>query len=125
MRRVANGEHGTARWWKISGIEMAGKTGTSQIMSFSSDDIYSSCEKRPLTQRHHGTFIAFAPANNPEIVVGALTEHSCHGNVGSAPIVRDVIRAYFEKNHPDWIKDKGSTKAKVSPNDPAIEEVDE
>ncbi|OFZ11891.1 MAG: penicillin-binding protein 2 [Bdellovibrionales bacterium RBG_16_40_8] len=125
LRRVANGERGTARWWKIPGVEIAGKTGTSQIMSFSADDIYSSCEKRPLTQRHHGAFIAFAPANNPEIIVGALTEHSCHGNVGSAPVVRDVIRAYFEKNHPELLKDKKSIKVETLPDAAAIEEINE
>lgn len=111
MRRVANGDHGTARWWKIPGVEMAGKTGTSQVMSFSADDIYNKCENRPLTQRHHGSYIAFAPFANPEIIVGVLAEHACHGNTGASPIVRDVIRAYVEKYHPEWIK--GAQKNKV------------
>src|SRR3712207_3240836 len=35
MRRVANGTAGTARFWKIPGVEMAGKTGTVQVMGFS------------------------------------------------------------------------------------------
>lgn len=125
MRRVANGEHGTARWWKIPGIEMAGKTGTSQVMAFSADDIYSRCENRPILQRHHGSYIAFAPFNNPEIVVGALTEHACHGNVGATPVVRDVILAYMKKYHPELIAQKGAKnvepKAQVSEN----QEIDE
>ncbi|MEQ1665812.1 MAG: penicillin-binding transpeptidase domain-containing protein [Bdellovibrionales bacterium] len=125
MRRVANGEHGTARWWKIPGIEMAGKTGTSQVMAFSADDIYSRCENRPILQRHHGSYIAFAPFNNPEIVVGALTEHACHGNVGASPVVRDVILAYMKKYHPELITQKGAKnvepKAQVSEN----QEIDE
>ncbi len=105
LRRVANGDRGTAKWWKIPGVPMAGKTGTAQVMGFSADQIYVRCESRPMHMRHHGWYVAYAPADNPEITVAALTEHSCHGNTGSAPIVRDVIQAYFQKNHPEMIEE--------------------
>lgn len=104
MWRVANGEHGTARWWKIPGVEMAGKTGTVQMRSYSAEQIYDKCEARPFDQRHHGWFIGFAPADKPEITVAVLAEHACHGSTGGAPIARDVILAYMEKYHPDWVK---------------------
>jgi penicillin-binding protein 2 len=103
MRRVANGDRGTAKFLKIPGVQMAGKTGTSQVMSFSADQIYVNCMSRPLHQRHHGWFIAWAPAEKPEITVAALAEHSCHGNTGAGPVVRDIIRAYYEKYHPEVI----------------------
>lgn len=118
MRRVANGERGTAKWWKIPGIEMAGKTGTTQVMSFAADDIYTLCENRPLHQRHHGWFVAFAPAENPKITVAVLAEHACHGSTGAAPIVRDVMLAYFEKYYPDMIK-KSEPKMKAPASAPA------
>lgn len=105
MRRVANGERGTARHWKIPGVQMAGKTGTAQVMSFSADQIYKSCESRPIMSRHHGWYIAWAPWDKPEIVVAVLTEHSCHGNTAAAPIVRDTIQAYFKKYHPEVIEE--------------------
>jgi penicillin-binding protein 2 len=124
MRRVANADHGTARWWKIPGVEMAGKTGTSQIMSFSADDIYSKCENRPIIQRHHGSYIAFAPAENPVIIVGVLTEHACHGNTGAAPIVRDVVKTYLEKYYPHLIQ-KGKTKSELKPAVISEEELDQ
>ncbi|MGZ3768931.1 MAG: penicillin-binding protein 2 [Bdellovibrio sp.] len=104
MRRVANGDRGTAKHWKVPGVEMAGKTGTAQVMGFSADQIYAKCEGRPINMRHHGWFVAFAPANNPEITVAALAEHACHGSTGAAPIVRDIIQAYFEKYHPEIIE---------------------
>ncbi|MBS1969689.1 MAG: penicillin-binding protein 2 [Bdellovibrionales bacterium] len=104
MRRVANGDHGTARFWKIPGVPMAGKTGTAQVMNFSADQIYASCMARPIHMRHHGWFVAWAPAENPEITVAVLAEHSCHGNTGAAPIVRDIVQAYFQKYHPDVIE---------------------
>ncbi len=105
LRRVANGDRGTAKWWKIPGIQMAGKTGTAQVMGFSADQIYVKCDSRPMHMRHHGWFVAYAPAENPEITVAVLTEHSCHGNTGSAPIVRDVIQSYFQKYHPEMIEE--------------------
>ncbi len=105
MRRVANGAKGTARFWKIPGIQFAGKTGTAQLMSFSADQIYASCKARPIHQRHHGWFVGYAPADKPEITIAVLAEHSCHGNTGSVPLFRDVAQAYFEKYHPELIEE--------------------
>ncbi len=97
LYQVANGPRGTARWWKLkNGIEFSGKTGTAQVRSFSSKEIYKKCMNRPLTDRHHGWFIGYAPAENPEIVVAVLSLHSCAGSSGSAPIARDIFDKYFE-----------------------------
>lgn len=114
MRRVANGNAGTARWWKVPGVEMAGKTGTSQVRSFSADEIYDKCENRPIGQRHHGWYVAFAPAEAPEITVAVLAEHACHGNTGGAPIARDVVLAYMQKYHPERLQKKDSPPLKQS-----------
>lgn len=113
LSQVANGERGTARWWKIPGVNYAGKTGTIQLRSYGAEDIYKKCETRPLDQRHHGAFIGYAPDDMPEITIAVLTEHSCHGNVGSVPVVRDIIRAYMEKYHPERLVQKRSV-AKAS-----------
>ncbi len=112
MRRVANGNKGTARFWKIPGVQFAGKTGTAQVMNFSADQIYSNCAARPMHQRHHGWFIGYAPADNPEITVAVLAEHSCHGNTGAVPLFRDVVQAYFKKYHPE-VLEAGVKMAKV------------
>ncbi len=96
LKQVVHGREGTAKWWKVKGIEIAGKTGTAQVISLSKENIHEKCKKRPLEQRHHGWFVAMAPADNPEITVSVLTEHSCSGASGSAPIVRDIIHSYFE-----------------------------
>lgn len=101
MRRVVQGERGTARSVRIAGIEMAGKTGTAQVMNFSSADIYGKCANRPIHQRHHGWFAGFAPAENPEIVVIALAEHSCAGSTGAGPVAKQILQAYFNKYHPE------------------------
>lgn len=123
MRRVVQGDRGTAKWWRIPGIEFAGKTGTTQLMSFSADSIYDKCELRPLTQRHHGWFVAFAPADNPEIAIAVLAEHACHGSTGAAPVARDIIEAYFAKYHPEKLK-KLATKT-LTQSGPTTENLQE
>ena len=104
MRNVVKSEHGTAHRSALKGIEMAGKTGTTQVRSFSADEIYKLCSSRPLYQRHHGWFVAFAPFEKPEITVAVLAQHACSGAAGGAPVVHDVMQAYFEKYHPDLLK---------------------
>ena len=99
LTQVLHGSQGTARWWKVKGIKIAGKTGTSQVRSFSKAQIHKKCLGRPLKERHHGWFVAFAPAEDPEITVAVLTEHSCSGSNGSAPLVRDIIQAYFNQKN--------------------------
>ena len=113
MFQVANGPHGTARWWKLSPYKkvfFAGKTGTVQLSKLSASEVYKKCETLSFNKRHHGWFAGYAPHDKPEISVAVLTEHSCHGSTGSAPIVRDVIRGYLKKYRPELLQ-KGEPSA--------------
>lgn len=136
MRRVIMGDRGTARSIRIPGVQMAGKTGTAQVMNFSAAEIYGHCENRPILQRHHGWVAGWAPAEEPEIVVVALAEHSCSGSKGAGPLVKAVMSAYFNKYHPEMIAEglrnekakwaaaaKASASSATAPSNPAaIEE---
>lgn len=122
MRRVVHGERGTARRYAIPGFEMAGKTGTAQVMGFSADQIYAKCEARPIHMRHHGWFVAFAPADKPEITVAVLAEHACHGSSGAAPIAREIMMAYFTKHYPE-IMEEAQKKKTVRAPAPKVEPV--
>jgi penicillin-binding protein 2 len=124
LRKVVNGEHGTARSSKLGFVEIAGKTGTSQVMSFSADQIYIKCETRPKYQRHHAWFIGYAPADNPEIVLGVLAEHGCHGGTSAAPAAREVIRAFVAKYHPDWLTREPIKKRRDAPGPAAVERIE-
>jgi len=123
MRLVVNGEHGTARRSKLPFVEMAGKTGTSQVMSFSADQIFITCMDRPRHQRHHGWFIGYAPADKPEIAVGVLSEHACHG-ANAAPVAKEIVRAFVAKYHPDWLTREPIKKIKDTPVGPADERIE-
>ena len=107
---VNNGDRGTAKWWKIPGVHIAGKTGTAQLFNLSTDQVYAKCEERPIKQRHHGWYVGFAPYEDPKIVVAVLAEHACHGSTGGAPVARDIIRAYMEKYYPEQVKTKRRIK---------------
>lgn len=101
LRMVVNGSRGTAARHKIKGMEMSGKTGTVQLRAFAADQIFQKCDSRPVAQRHHGWFVAYAPSHKPEIVVAVLAEHACSGSGGAGPIAKDIVDAYVKKYHPE------------------------
>ena len=114
MWRVVNGERGTGRGHvRLPYVDIAGKTGTAQVMSFSADQIFAKCETRPKHQRHHGWFVGYAPADNPEIAFGILAEHACSGAGGAGPIAREIVAAYVAKYHPDWLARDNSKERKL------------
>lgn len=120
LRRVVNGARGTARGTvRIPGLEIAGKTGTAQVRGFAASEIYAKCDQRPIHQRHHGWFVGFAPFDKPEIVVAALAEHSCSGSSGAGPVVREVMRAYFEKYHPEMMAEANKLRTATATEKPA------
>mgnify|MGYP003335201766 CR=1 FL=1 len=80
-------ERGTARIAKIEGIKIAGKTGTVENFIIIED------EKKQLTD--HSTFIAFAPADNPKIVVSVFIENGYWGSRWAAPIASLIIEKYL------------------------------
>jgi len=79
---------GTGVGAKIPGIDIAGKTGTAQMIS------HSKAEKG----QDHAWFAAFAPVRDPEVVVVVLVERGGKGGQVAAPIARRILNAiFFEK----------------------------
>jgi penicillin-binding protein 2 len=93
MLGVVN-EGGTGAAAQIAGIELAGKTGTAQQIS---NAAAKSNKALALSMKDNAWFVGFAPAQHPEIVVVALWESSGEHGAQAAPIVRDIIKAYFDK----------------------------
>jgi len=89
---AAVNEGGTGVRAQIPGISVCGKTGTSQLAS----NEYLRASKLGQVLKDNAWFVGFAPCESPEIVVAALWEAGEHGNL-AAPLVRDVIKAYFDK----------------------------
>ena len=99
LHQVPNNPKGTAWWKRGIGNDMSGKTGTSQVTRFSSDKIYTKCTEHEYKFRHHGQFVAYAPRENPQIVVSAIVEHGCSSSK-AIPLVEKVISTYMKKYHP-------------------------
>lgn len=88
MRGVVSDDGGTARnlFGSLpSSLTPAGKTGTAQT-GLAGDDNESD---------YHGVFIAFAPADNPQVAFAGLIEYGHHGGTSAGYVCRDTFRAYF------------------------------
>lgn len=88
MIGVVNEPGGTARRsaLEIPNMLMAGKTGTSQVVSFHNEHKLSAYERET-----HALFIAYAPADAPRYAAACVVEHGGGGSAAAAPVVRDVI----------------------------------
>ncbi len=92
MEAVVSGERGTGKKSSLKeeyGIQVAGKTGTAQVVSL---------DNASKEHGDHAWFVGYAPAEKPEIVVAALIENGGHGGAVAAPVVKKVLQAYFYKN---------------------------
>ncbi|MCF8057659.1 MAG: penicillin-binding protein 2 [Bacteriovoracaceae bacterium] len=113
LYEVVNNPRGTAYWYRGIGLEMAGKTGTAQVRSMSSKELFARCEDMPYKDRHHGIFVGYAPFDNPKVAVAAVVEHGCHGSSAAAPVVRDVITTYMKKYMPDVHKKNSENQRRI------------
>lgn len=94
MTRVAE-PGGTAYWiFKDLPVKVGAKTGTAE--SGRGKDLY------------HGVFIAFAPADNPEIAFAGIMEYGYHGSESMGPVAKEVFKEYFGLNKKE--KDKKQEK---------------
>jgi penicillin-binding protein 2 len=101
MRDVVHGPRGTARAAALGlpGVEVGGKTGTSQVRRISKADRLAGRHKRkdiPWEERDHALFVAFAPFAAPRYAVAVVVEHGVSGAKTAAPIARDILRQAIE-----------------------------
>ncbi|QGX97358.1 penicillin-binding protein 2 [Roseovarius faecimaris] len=112
MFAVSNSRRGTAYGSRIAveTMQMAGKTGTSQVRSA----VVNNAEV-PWEQRDHALFVNFAPYDNPKIAVAVVVEHGGGGSTAAAPIARDItLQALYGEDPPLSAypsKDRGRIRA--------------
>src|SRR5580658_8161885 len=93
MSRVLLPE-GTAPSAHIPGIDIAGKTGSAQIVSLATRARFKDSEA--LAQ--NGWFVGFTPRRSPDIIVCVLFEGGEHGRL-AARLATQVLKAYVDKQH--------------------------
>jgi len=80
MLEVFDGDHGTARYYRLDSIRQCGKTGT--VQNPHGDD--------------HSLFIAFAPMENPQIALAVVVENAGYGSTWAAPIASLMIEKFLK-----------------------------
>jgi penicillin-binding protein 2 len=96
MHGVLQGPRGTARAVGLGApYEMAGKSGTAQVISIAQDEEYDE-EELLERQRDHALFISFAPLDKPRIAVAVVVENGSSGSGVAAPIARAMMDEFLE-----------------------------
>jgi penicillin-binding protein 2 len=94
MWAVVNEGGGTAyNSARVPGAEMAGKTGTVQVIAQAQR---TEAHALPFKYRDHAWFTSFAPVQNAEIVVAVFAEHGGSGSKSAAPIAQAIHAKYFK-----------------------------
>ena len=83
---------GTAVRGRIAGRDVAGKTGTAQVISNEGKERARGKTDRNLND--HGWFVFMAPKDNPEVAGVVFVEHAEHGYFG-ATVAKHVLETYF------------------------------
>ena len=99
---VNNG--GTGASIKMAGFDIAGKTGTAQVVGLGKDTG---------ANKDHAWFVSYAPAYKPEISVIALIENAGFGAAHAAPAVRAIYDVYYKKTRPQQDEPKNSVALRI------------
>ena len=76
--------------------EIAGKTGTAQVFGLDGEE-YNEDEIAERL-RDHALFIAYAPADKPQLAVAVIVENGGHGGSAAAPVARQLFDQYLLNN---------------------------
>jgi penicillin-binding protein 2 len=106
MWRVVNGG-GTGARIAMAGFDIAGKTGTAQVVGLGKDIGKN---------KDHSWFVSYAPAYKPEIAMVGLIENSGFGGSHAAPAIRGVYDVYYRKTRHE--EPPGAVK-QIAKNQPA------
>ncbi len=97
LHSVVNDSGGTGSAAAISGLDVAGKTGTAQVIA---QERRIDNENLAPENRDHAWFASFAPAGDPRLVVVVFVENGGGGSKAAAPLARTVYEQFFKAHHP-------------------------
>jgi penicillin-binding protein 2 len=103
MWAVVNEHGGSAPLARLSlaGVQMAGKTGSSQVHRVSralrESGTFNSANL-PWELRPHALFVAFAPYDAPRYALSVVVEHGNAGADAAAPIARDIMTEALKRD---------------------------
>ena len=126
LQAVCNGmwsvvnEGGTGAGAREPGLQIAGKTGTAQIVSAALRH-----STHDANYRNNAWFVGYAPFGNPQIVVAVLVMHGGESSV-AAPVAGQVIKGYFAEENPQPSSPGESSQPEIARgNQPGVPARDE
>ena len=96
---MVNERGGTGYVLKRKEADVAGKTGTAQVIGLPRDQKARKAKRVSADYRDHALFVCYAPYGNPEIAVAVILEHAGHGGSAAAPVARKIIDTYFAQKN--------------------------
>lgn len=101
MYMVMNKRGGTGFLSRIlkKDFEMAGKTGTAQVIALDTKNKMEENNEETVKKfRHHALFVGFAPYVNPKYGIAVVIEHGEGGSVSALPIAKKILEFAQERN---------------------------
>ncbi len=92
---VVNEKGGTGSALRRPEADVAGKTGTSQVVGLPRNEAERRVKIISARFKDHALFACFAPYKHPEIAVAVIVEHAGGGGAVAAPVARKIVDAYF------------------------------
>lgn len=89
---VVNEQGGTGANARVEGLDIAGKTGSVQVIAYSG---WIKANSLPFKYRDHAWFASFAPRDNPQMVVVVFVEHGGAGGADAAPLAKLLYESGF------------------------------
>jgi penicillin-binding protein 2 len=90
--QVVNDQGGTGGNARVEGLNIAGKTGSVQVIAYSG---WIKATSLPFKFRDHAWFASFAPADNPQMVAVVFVEHGGAGGADAAPLAKMLYESAF------------------------------
>lgn len=90
--QVVNEQGGTGANARVDGLNIAGKTGSVQVIAYSG---WIKATSLPFKFRDHAWFASFAPADNPQMVAVVFVEHGGAGGADAAPLAKLLYESAF------------------------------
>jgi penicillin-binding protein 2 len=91
---VVHGPGGTGGAARSPAVQVAGKTGTAQVIEMKG--AYLKSEQLSYFNRDHAWFVSYAPLDKPQVAIAVLVEHGGHGGEAAAPMARKVFEKMIE-----------------------------
>ena len=113
MWAVVNEPGGTGGAARVEGHDVAGKTGTSQVISNKGRQAAKGKTDKNLND--HGWFVFFAPRDKPEIAGVVFLEHGVHGG-NAAMVVHHIVDTFFAKKEGRPLPPKPVLKPNMNPS---------